>query len=289
MAATGQLRVVAISDTHGEHKRISIPPGDVFVHAGDFTPKDSLAAVAAFGVWVRELPHRYKLVIAGNHDECFQYDSERARLALGDGDGLFYLEDSGINIEGVAFWGSPWQPEFMDWAFNLPRGAKLAARWAKIPVNTDVLITHGPPSGILDVARGEHVGCADLLRRIGELRLKAHIFGHIHGSSGVVTSESITFVNASILNDDYIVSNPARVVDVDGARDFATMAGAWVGRQVYICWRASPFNDASEFGEGGFDEGVFTLRAFADGVLTLISGPSSKDIRVADVVAISET
>jgi predicted phosphohydrolase len=203
-----------MSDTHGLHKRIAVPPGDVFVHAGDFSREGTLREAAAFGLWVRALPHRHKLVVAGNHDLCFEYYPEPARLALGDGEGLTYLQDSGVTIERVNFWGSPWQPEFMEWAFNLPRGPRLAERWAKIPTTTDVLITHGPPIGIQDVARGEHVGCADLLDRIHELQINTHIFGHIHGSSGVTTVDATTFVNASICDDDYIASHPARVVDV---------------------------------------------------------------------------
>ncbi len=289
MAAPEALCIVAISDTHGMHERIVIPPGDVFVHAGDFSREGTLAEAAAFGVWVRELPHRHKLIVAGNHDLCFEDNPDRARLALGDGDGLHYLQDSGLIIEGIEFWGSPWQPEFMEWAFNLPRGPRLAERWARIPLTTDVLITHGPPSGILDVARGEHVGCVDLHHRIQELQIKVHIFGHIHGSSGINKSEGITFINASILDDDYIVSNPPRFVDVDSVQSLTARAEALIGHEVSIRWRASAFNDAAELGEGGFDRGVFTLHAFANSVLTLVSGPSHKDIRIADVVDLSET
>lgn len=162
------LRLVIVSDTHEQHAGVVVPDGDVFIHAGDFTYNGDLKAIAAFGGWLAALPHRHKLVIAGNHDFAFEHVPAPARKALGsDKNGVRYLQDSGVTIDGVSFWGSPWQPWFMDWAFNLPRGPKIAAEWAKIPEQTDVLITHGPPMGILDyVPRGEHVGCADLLARI---------------------------------------------------------------------------------------------------------------------------
>jgi len=98
-----------------------------------------------------------------------------------------YLENSGVEIDGVKFWGSPWQPEFFNWAFNLPRGRRLAEIWALIPDDTEVLITHTPPYGILDrVDSGEHVGCEDLRRALQRVKPKVHVFGHIHEDRGVV-------------------------------------------------------------------------------------------------------
>jgi Icc-related predicted phosphoesterase len=102
----------------------------------------------------------------------------------------------------------------MDWAFNLPRGPRLAAEWAKIPDTTDVLITHGPPMGILDHVWGEHVGCADLLARIAAVKPKVHAFGHIHEGSGVLVQDGTTYVNASICDGEYRPVNPIRVVDL---------------------------------------------------------------------------
>jgi hypothetical protein len=138
------------SDTHERHSNVVVPDGDVFIHAGDFTMVGDLRKVAAFGAWVRALPHRKKLVIAGNHEITFEHSLEAALRALGNGrDGLIYLQDSGGDIDGVSFWGSPWQPWFYDWAFNLRRGPMIAAKWNLIPASTDVLITHGPPMGTL--------------------------------------------------------------------------------------------------------------------------------------------
>ena len=203
------------SDTHERHARLPVPDGDVFVHAGDFTMVGDLRKVAAFGTWVRALPHRMKLVIAGNHDRTFEDRLDAALRALGDGcDGLTYLQDSGVTVDGVSFWGSPWQPWFYDWAFNLPRGPMIAAKWALIPPATDVLITHGPPMGTLDFVHAEHVGCEDLRERVQTIRPKVHVFGHIHEGSGVITAQETTFVNASICDEDYQPTNPCRVADI---------------------------------------------------------------------------
>ena len=110
---------------------------------------------------------------------------------------------------------SPDQLPFYDWAFNLPRGKALAKVWAKIPDDTDVLITHGPPYGILDkTERGEHCGCQDLLERIKVIQLKLHIFGHIHEGYGMFQDESTTFVNGSVCDADYNPRNAAQVYEI---------------------------------------------------------------------------
>jgi len=130
--------------------------------------------------------------------------------------GVHYLEDSGIEIDGVSFWGSPWQPEFNHWAFNLYRGEQLAQKWALIPDDTDVLITHGPPLGILDfVPSGEHVGCEDLKNRVDQMpSLKAHIFGHIHYSYGMVARNGKYFVNAANCSEEYEAVNVPIAIDI---------------------------------------------------------------------------
>jgi hypothetical protein len=210
------LRLVFASDTHERHQGLIVPDGDVFVHAGDFTMLGSTKAIKAFSDWIRALPHPNKIVIAGNHDIAFEETPKAARQALQDGeDGLIYLQDNGVTIQGVSFWGSPWQPAFFDWAFNLPRGPVIAAKWDMIPAGTDVLITHGPPMGILDlVPGGGHVGCADLLERIYDLQPRVHAFGHIHEGTGMDGRDGTTFVNASICDGAYRALNPCRVVDI---------------------------------------------------------------------------
>lgn len=204
------MRIVCVSDTHTLHDRLVIPDGDVLVHAGDLTRKGAERDVRAFDAWLAGLPHRHKVVIAGNHDFCFQDRPEAATWITA----AHYLQDRGVTLDGVRFWGSPWQPWFYDWAFNLPRGAAIREKWDLIPPGTDVLITHGPPAGILDrCADGAEVGCADLLDAVRRLRPRLHVFGHIHEAWGRVDAGTV-FVNASNCDLSYRPSQAPIVVDL---------------------------------------------------------------------------
>ena len=135
------LTLVLLSDTHGKHDTLVVPAGDILVHAGDLTDAGSLEELEDVNAYFARLPHRHKLVIAGNHDFCFEREPEEARATL---TAATYLEDEAVTVEGIRFYGSPWQPWFFDWAFNLPRGEALKEKWALIPPKTDVLITHAP-------------------------------------------------------------------------------------------------------------------------------------------------
>jgi Icc-related predicted phosphoesterase len=189
------LTIVCVSDTHGAHDRTEVPDGDILVHAGDLTRHGQLADVTEFNRWLGTLQHRHKVVVAGNHDFCFEREPDRARARLTN---AIYLRDEAVTVEGVRFYGSPWQPWFLDWAFNLPRGPEIAAKWALIPDDTEVLVTHGPPLGFGDrTDRGESVGCADLLARVRVVRPRLHVFGHIHEAAGVADDGGTLFVNAS--------------------------------------------------------------------------------------------
>ena len=208
------MRIVCISDTHLQHG-FAIPGGDVLIHAGDGTSCGSWKEVAQWFSWFALQPHRHKVVIAGNHDFLFEREPELVAGLLPPG--VVYLQDSGVVIEGIKIWGSPWQPWFCDLAFNLPRGQRLAEKWAQIPDDTQMLITHGPPYGILDKlpgATGEHVGCEALLERVQALpTLKLHIYGHIHCSHGVVHRNGVKFVNASICDEAYKAVQAPIMVD----------------------------------------------------------------------------
>lgn len=133
-------------------------------------------------------------MIAGNHDFCLEAHPEKARAALR---AVRYLEDDEAVVEGIRFWGSPWQPAFHDWAFNVPRGPALAKVWARVPEGIDVLISHTPPARILDGVDGESVGCKDLLDRVRAVRPKLNVFGHIHESRGALWQDGVLFVNAA--------------------------------------------------------------------------------------------
>jgi Icc-related predicted phosphoesterase len=204
------MKLVCISDTHEQESNVSLPEGDVLIHAGDITKKGSLTALYKFCAWVKDQPFKHKVVICGNHDFCFQNPNAEEAVATMKQFGITYLQDSSIEIDGITFWGAPWQPWFHDWAFNVPRGPEIAAKWAAIPDNTQVLITHGPPFGILDCLLednpffpAEKLGCEDLLEKISSLpKLKAHIFGHIHSGHGTMKGPNdVMFVNAAICGD----------------------------------------------------------------------------------------
>lgn len=209
------MRLVCLSDTHSMHRQVDVPDGDVLIHAGDCLGAGTLDELDDLNDWLASLPHRHKILIAGNHDWCFQNDPEAARRRV---TGAIYLQDSGVTLDGIRFWGSPWTPVFFDWAFNLGRGAPLAERWALIPEQTDVLITHGPPAGILDkVPAGlhfENVGCANLLAVVEQMQPPIHIFGHIHEGYGRHDSNGTLFVNASTCQANYKPINPPIVVDL---------------------------------------------------------------------------
>jgi len=195
------IRLVAISDTHGLHRHLTIPDGDVLIHAGDITGHGQVEQVADFNDWLGTLPHRHKIVIAGNHDFCFEDQPVETAALLTN---CIYLFDEAITLDGLYFYGSPWQPWFFDWAFNLRRGTEIRAKWELIPKETDVLITHGPPLGHGDLtSHGECVGCADLLESVRQKRPKLHIFGHIHEGYGMMQNEHTTFINASSCNLQY--------------------------------------------------------------------------------------
>lgn len=204
--------IVCVSDTHGRHGNVVVPDGDVLVHAGDLTYDGGFDDVSRFDDWLATLPHRYKVVVCGNHDWCFQRSPAEARRRLRH---AVYLEDEAAVVEGLRFYGSPWQPWFLDWAFNLPRGPELAAKWAMIPDDTDVLVTHGPPAGVLDLTkRGDRTGCVDLLDRVRAVRPKLHVFGHIHEAAGVAREGDTLFVNASA----YTTASRAVVVRYAGGK-----------------------------------------------------------------------
>jgi len=152
------LRLVCIGDTHGFHRKLILPPGDILIHAGDFDGR-SVEEVDDFNAWLGTLPFRHKLVVAGNHDLLFDRKPKLARAHLTN---ATYLQDSGVRLEGLNFWGSPVNSVIGDdWAFGRERLVKLRKHWDCIPNDTDVLITHEPPYGTLDKndILGRHQGC----------------------------------------------------------------------------------------------------------------------------------
>jgi Icc-related predicted phosphoesterase len=205
------MRLVAVADTHTfENELGEVPPGDVFVHAGDLLRRGTIDELARVVAWLRGLPHPVKLVVAGNHDWCFVDEPDAALQLLGAD--ITYLQDDGIVIGGLYFWGSPWQPEYNDWAFNLKRGAELSQKWALIPEHTDVLITHGPPRGFGDRSPvGGRFGCEDLLEAVRRVRPALHLFGHIHQDGGFWRDDGMCLANVTTWECERSVT----VLDID--------------------------------------------------------------------------
>lgn len=220
------VRIVCISDTHTEALNINIPDGDILIHAGDFTRTGTWEEITHFNAWLGTLPHKYKLVIAGNHELSFDMFDKFKQQNLSQASDLLsnciYLEDTGIQIFGVNFFGTPWQPEFCNWAFNIPRGQPCLDKWEKIPSNTDILITHTPPIGHGDLCKnGMRAGCVELLSTIQQRVVpKYHIFGHIHEGYGITTDGVTKFINAAILDEKYKVKNMPVVFDLKVEQKF---------------------------------------------------------------------
>lgn len=220
------MKIAAFSDSHNQHDILTrwnwMEPADVLVFGGDMSLRGSEGEVKAFFDWFWRLEqYRYKIFIAGNHDFLFENKPELIRNTQMP-DNVYYLEDQEVVIEGVKFWGSPIQPWFHNWAFNRDRGADIKKHWDLIPLDTDVLITHGPPYKILDEVLYENpsnpernVGCKDLTEKIKELKqLKAHIFGHIHETFGQVEQDGVKYMNASFLDRKYRPTNKPHVFEI---------------------------------------------------------------------------
>jgi Icc-related predicted phosphoesterase len=203
------LKFIAISDTHGQHYSLTLPKADAIIHAGDLTMKGDKSEVTDFLFWFHQLHYKYKIFIAGNHDFYFEKNSaEEIKKMIPEG--VFYLNDSGIEIEGIHIWGSPVTPWFYNWAFNRHRGDAIKKHWDMVPPGTDLLVTHGPAYNTLDTnTRGESIGCQELLNKILDIKPKVHVCGHIHESFGSMTKYNVKIINASILNESYeFVNHP---------------------------------------------------------------------------------
>ncbi|CAN8023152.1 unnamed protein product [Ixodes persulcatus] len=230
------VRFVCVSDTHNSIARMrhKIPPGDVLIHAGDFTRRGLITEVDEFNRFMAQLPHRHKLVIAGNHELSFDPATASHREGFVVGNFAHstpqdvvqrakrflthctYLEDSQAVVYGIKVYGSPWQPRFYNWAFNESRGQPLLSIWDRIPEDTDVLVTHTPPVGHGDFCvYDRHVGCVELLGVVQRrVRPRYHVFGHIHEAHGVTTDGQTTFINASICDFKYRPVNPPILFDL---------------------------------------------------------------------------
>jgi Icc-related predicted phosphoesterase len=227
------MRVICCSDTHGKHKelkndldKLGYDDNTIIIHAGDSTNLGKQYELLDFLNWFGNLPYKYKIFIAGNHDFCFEPSGLTFPPIYPDISqefkdmGIIYLMDQMIEIEGVKIYGSPWQPEFYNWAFNVKRGEAIAQKWANIPENLDILITHGGPYGILDVTlTGMRVGCEELYKKIMKVRPKIQVFGHIHFSYGYKEFDGMSFVNAASLGENYLYENKPIMLTLDNNKN----------------------------------------------------------------------
>lgn len=218
-----KYKITLISDTHCKHKQITddLPGGDILIHAGDISSMGYEHEIREFCAWYNKLTtYTHKIFIAGNHDWGFEDNATKVKEILDFYKHIGYLQDELICIgknedafdyeNMIKIYGSPWQPEFYNWAFNLPRRSEqLRYKWSLIPANTDILVTHGPAWGHLDqvMGRSYHLGCELLADRIEELKPKIHVCGHIHSGHGYKFDGTTHFFNAAVLGESYQYNN----------------------------------------------------------------------------------
>jgi Icc-related predicted phosphoesterase len=206
------MRIVMLSDTHNLHEDVLVPDGDLVLFAGDMSEDGTFRECADFIYWFKNLPHRHKIIVAGNHDYIFL--TEYKRVLMGLMEDCHYLENSGVEIGGLSFYGSPNTPFYGNMAFNVGRGEAIRNVWATIPDSVDVLVTHGPMYGVLDMNyAGLHVGCEELRQRIEDVSFSMHVCGHIHESYGHVEHNGVHLVNAALTSLGAVVNEPV-VVDL---------------------------------------------------------------------------
>jgi Icc-related predicted phosphoesterase len=209
------MKIVCISDTHSQISKVEVPEGDLLIISGDATYQGTIEEVSKFNMDLARIKPKLKygiLFTPGNHDKGFEKAPDLFKSILTNATTLIH---ESIEIEGFKIFASPYAPAFgYGWAYNVYRGQALKDKWAQIPDQTQILISHGPPMGILDTVQLfnkrtgeteiEHVGCQDLYNRIQELKnLNIHVFGHIHSGYGQVEINGVTYVNASVCTEEY--------------------------------------------------------------------------------------
>lgn len=211
-------KIVAISDTHLHFPEI--PDGDILIHSGDFSFLGTEKDCIDFNAWLGTLPHKHKICVPGNHDWLAYREPKRFKDIMTN---AVVLINEEVTIEGLRIYGSPYTPEFGDWAYMYKK-KNAKALWDMIPEGIDVLVTHGPPKGILDEVlefnslTGEievrWCGCPELYNRVMDIKPKVHFFGHIHENQGCLVQNGINFINASIMNKRYNAINKPTVIDI---------------------------------------------------------------------------
>ena len=210
------MRIWHISDTHTYHDLLRVPDGiDMVIHSGDCSnprdPYNNEPEVRNFIHWYKSLPIKHKVYVAGNHDTSI----EKKLVTKKDFEdyNIHYLEDDLITLQGLLIYGNPYTPLFGNWAFMKDR-VKLDRYWTKaIPGYVDILVTHGPPKGILDKSYSredvlEMCGDKSLLNKVLDVEPKYHLFGHIHNCQNIINAGiqklsvcDTWFSNGSVVTD----------------------------------------------------------------------------------------
>jgi Icc-related predicted phosphoesterase len=205
-------KLCIIADTHRRHREITIPPCDILIHCGDMcTFGGDPGTLDDIDNWFAEVPAKHVICIGGNHD--FQLHHRAFRFAHAT-----YLVDRVVVVEDLTIYGAPWCPELAGFAFYLP-DEDLAEKWRAIPSGVDVLVTHTPPHGILDVPWGGtvHIGCKHLLGELGRIKPRVHAFGHVHASHGHVRKDGVDFFNAAVVGGpDFLVCHGPTLHSIEG-------------------------------------------------------------------------
>jgi Icc-related predicted phosphoesterase len=193
------VRLALLSDTHGLHREVNVPMGDILIHAGDVSWfGKSPSNFEDFDAWLGELPHRHKILVPGNHDEYLEDPQHRSVIR-----NAHVLVDEGIELLGLKIWGSPVTPLSFS-AFGIGATSDRRKHWDKIPGGIDILITHGPSLGVLDVSPGQskHLGDEELANAIASKAPRLCVFGHIHGAWGTAYGPNTVFVNACLAGEE---------------------------------------------------------------------------------------
>jgi len=207
------LQIVLLSDTHELFREVDVPDGDILLCAGDWTMQSrSLRSIVDFNKWLGELPHRHKIGVPGNHETYLQTDPANRSLVTN----AILLINEGVEIEGLRIWGSPVTP--VGPAFAMGSAEERRRLYTTIPAETEVLITHGPPYGILDSSPDFriHGGDRELYDAVRRVKPLLHVFGHIHGGHGIFATEVTTFVNAALLGPDGDINHKPVVLRIPG-------------------------------------------------------------------------
>lgn len=201
------LRIVCISDTHELHRDLVVPPGDVLIHAGDFTFwGKGTKAIVDFNSWLGEQPHQWRIVTCGNHEFAFEADPGLRGLLT---NATLLLNESAM-IGRARVWASPLTVHYGG-AFGRSNAANRVKAYASIPMDTDILVTHGPPYGVLDTSPAECLGPAgdrELREAVIRVRPTLHVFGHVHSGYGVRQTRHTTFINAALFGLDATLNRP---------------------------------------------------------------------------------